>query len=249
MRLRYVVLLLVITMNYLTADDSISWEKFTSSLSRDKVVKLKKYHKEIVLIDESNTDTSFFRLGNGFSKEVRETINPLLDKVHYAYVQDILAYTDANSMANLDVFEVSLTHLSKELLGFNVYIEDNFSLWGHPRYHDRGYLYNLSTGEEYELDDILTFPEERALAIRDLVFKAQGEELKKLESGCFSHGIWDFTRWNFRNKGIAFMPTFPHIYSGCAEWILIPFSKLEKYRNPSFPYDFKKLESKIQIEE
>ncbi len=250
MRLRYLVLLLIITMSYLTANDSISWEKFTASLSRDKIVKLKNYKKEIVLIDESNADTSFFRLGNGFSKKERETINPILDKIHYSYVNDILNFTDENSTDNVDVFEVSLTHLSKELLGFNVYIEDNFSLGGHPRYYNRGYLYSLSTGEEYGLDDILTFSEDRALSIRDFVFKTAGERIAALEKESphcnYSNGeVWDFTRWNFRNRGIAFMPKFSYIYSGCEEWILIPFSKLEKIKKSSFSYDFKKLESKI----
>ena len=248
-------------------------EVFTSlrreflKFKRGKVQKFPKRKKELVWIEEEHTQSTMFRLGNGFSSSIRKKLNPVLDK---SQEQDALFELTCGSRwsygSGVESLVNEITYLSKDLLGYS-----NFSSYfcggAHPDFGTTHYLVDLHTGKYYALSDIVKFQqnvpkstdnwEERtkyselvARKLRELAFKAEGMELKeneKLEEDGYdpyqlSH--WEYMDWSYEKDGIRFFLDFctaARCFRG--DSYLIPFKLLSPYKNLDFSYAFKNTEA------
>ena len=231
---------------------------------RGKVQKFPKQNKELVWIEEEHTQSTMFRLGNGFSSNIRKKLNPILDK---SQEQDALFELTCGSRwsygSGVESLVNDVTYLSKDLLGYSSF-SSYFCGGAHPDFGTTHYLVDLHTGKYYALSDIVKFQknvpkstdkwEKRnkyselvAKKLRELAFKAEGMELKenkKLEEGDgydpYSISHWEYMDWSYEKDGIRFFLDFCTA-SRCfrGDSYLIPFKLLEPYKNPDFPYAFK----------
>lgn len=221
---------------------------------RDSVTKYK--GKELVWLHEKGSDVVFFRLGNGFSPLQLQKINPRLDAVHIENAMNELSCSSPWG-GSID-FSIDVNYLDDHLLGFNVFA--SWSCGGaHPDFGGTGYLLELNTGKQFDIDDILAFDasvttEDRsgfdkynkyrsdffAPKLMALMIKVHGFEKPKSEEDCdyTDSEIWDFPSWQFTEKGIEFTPIFARVMRACEDSYLIPFDLLKPYKNPEFPYNF-----------
>jgi len=215
---------------------------------RKRVEKLKESKKELVWIEELHSKTSFFRLGNGFSKTSRNSVNPTLDELQNEFSIAILTCTSSFIYGTgMEKIKAERTYLSSNLIGFEFFL--NYFCGGpYPDFNTRRHLYDLHTGKRYKLEDILTIannPEK----LRELAFKADGLELKAQESskndlknvGYDPYDLehWESIGWQYGKKGINIFLKF-RTYERCyrGDSFFIPFSLLKPYKNKSFPYEF-----------
>ncbi|HFU75413.1 MAG TPA: hypothetical protein ENK66_04125 [Arcobacter sp.] len=231
-------------------DEYDAFEKFRTKFlkfKRKKVEKLKGSKKELVWISEKHSGTSFFRLGNRFSKTSRNKVNPVLDELQNEFsVGTLSCASPFNYGTGMEAIETQLTYLSENLVGLSFFL--NYFCGGpYPDFNTRRHLYDLHNGKRYKLEDILTIanmPEK----IRELAFKANGMELKaqeKLKDDLQNGGYdpydlqyWEHVDWRYSKKGIEFFLSFStaeRCYRG--DSYFIPFSLLKPYTNKSFPYE------------
>ncbi|MCL1943888.1 MAG: hypothetical protein FWF54_10130 [Candidatus Azobacteroides sp.] len=217
--------------------------------------------KSFVWFKESHCNAPFFRLGNGFSTETLQAVNPKLDEIHlYNAISQLSCsaqwyYNEGNSIE----YTIRIEYLTDNLLGFSV-----FSSWfcggAHPDFGEVGYLLDLNNGKEYEIDEVLAFDqsvttesqggfsafsEYRSNYFGPGVFKLvnQIEKFEKPdpeEDDCDYTELeyWDFPSWHFTEEGIVFTPIFYRAARNCETGFLVPFSDLRKYKRAGFPYDF-----------
>lgn len=222
---------------------------------QDSVVKYK--DKEIDWFHETHSDVPFFSLGNGFSKDVKDRINPMLEDKRITEALNSLGCAGRWGDGEID-YTITVGYLDENLLGF--YVFTNYDCGGaHPDFGGEGTLLDLHNGNSYELDDIIAFDKsvtsekqsgfDTFSAYRTNFFAPQLMALQKTinkidtyrkEDECdyMNTDIWTFPSWNFTEKGIEFTPSFARVARACEEPFLIPFSKLAAYKNAKFPYKF-----------
>jgi hypothetical protein len=211
---------------------------------REKVEKLKTFKKELVWIEEAHSKTSFFRLGNGFSKASRNKVNPVLDELQNEFSTGTLSCASAFSYGTgMETIYAQRTYLSSNLIGIDIPL-NYFCGGAYPDFNIRRHLYDLHSGKKHKLEDILTIAKEPS-KIRDLAFKAEGMELKAQEPSKAGRGYdpydlehWEFMGWAYGKKGIDFFLNFctaERCYRG--DSYFIPFEMLKPYKNKSFPYE------------
>jgi len=221
-------------------------------------------NKHIEWFSEKHCDMRFFRLGKDFSESTKNIVNKKLKEIHLSEILDQLScalswYNKGNSI----YYEVSIGYIDDHLLGFQI-----FSYWDcrftHPDSSLSGYLIDLSDGKNYDIDDILSFDKSvttysdddndsafesfsnyRTNFFAPQLYKVMNSlyHFSKLKvDGCDYTNIehWDFPSWNFTSKGIEFTPSFNWNTRNCEGPFLVPFSKLKKFKNPKFPYNFPK---------
>lgn len=215
--------------------------------------------KQIIWFHEAKSGAPFFRLGNGFAKEIRERINPKLDALHISNALERLSCTSSFGEGMID-FTIEVTYLDPDLLGFNVF--SYYDCGGaHPDFGGEGYLLDLHTGKYYSIDEILAFDksvttEEQSgfdafsnyrntfFAPKLMALENQQHHFKKpvSEDDCdyLNEEVWDYPAWKFTEHGIVFSPSFPHVMAPCREDFILPFSRLAIYKHPRFPYAFPK---------
>lgn len=225
-------------------------------LVRDSVIRYK--NKEFVWFREKASDMSLFRLGNGFSPEQLKKINPLLDEIQLTEAMNQMSCSGFSG-GSID-FTVNISYLDEHLLGFRI-----FSSWfcggAHPDFGGQGYLLELNTGKQFDLDDILAFDTSAVSEARggfdrfsdyrnnffapkmlELMTQAQGFEKPKEEEedqcDYTDTEIWDYPSWEFGEEGISFTPIFGRAMRACEEAFLLTFEQLKAYKNPKFRYSF-----------
>lgn len=248
-------------------EDYYGDEKFY--LIKNKFLEFKKQkttvykNKEIVWYTEKHCDALFFRLGDTFSEKNRNIVNPVLEKTH---IKNTLAQLNCSSNFEYNTggnisFDTELTFLNSNLLGFKT-----SSSWycggAYPDNGTTGYLIDLNTGKNYEIDEIIAFdksvttekesnfdswvkyrqkyfaPKLYAIVNSEQHFKKPKETD---EDPCDMTDLdrwWGDETWVYTEKGIEFTPSLPHVIRACQETYLVPFEKLKKYKNPKFPYQF-----------
>nr|WP_288836971.1 hypothetical protein [uncultured Flavobacterium sp.] len=220
-------------------------------------------NKKIDWYSEKHCDAPLFRLGDNFPENNRKAVNPVLEKIH---IENILDQLNCSSSFEYNTgegiaYETSLTFLNSNLLGFKTSM-NWFCGGAYPDFGTKGYLIDLNTGKNYEIDDIIAFDKsvttekesgfDRYSKYRHDYFapklysivKAQ-QHFKKPkdneEEPCDMTDLnrWEFIDWIYIEKGIEFTPSFPHAMKGsCEETFLVSFEKLKKYKNPKFKYSF-----------
>jgi len=212
---------------------------------RVKVEKLKKRNKELVWIEEAHADTMFFRLGNGFSKISRTKVNPVLDELQNEFSAGTLSCASSwNYGTGMEPIKSDLTYLTDNLIGVSFFL-NYFCGGAYPDFNTRRHLYDLHSGKEYTLKDILTIANNPS-KLRELAFKAEGMELKAQAEADAKGGYdpyelsyWEYMSWQYEKKGIQFFLNFStpeRCYRG--DSYLIPFELLRPYKNKTFPYGF-----------
>ncbi|MCG2610864.1 hypothetical protein LZZ90_05040 [Flavobacterium sp. SM15] len=220
------------------------------------------FGKKIDWYSEKHCKMSFFRLSDNFSLTTRKKINPMLNTIQ---VEEVLSQLECSTRfaysegSGID-YSVKIGFLNKDLLGFEM-----FRAWdcggAHPDFGGQGYLIDLNTGKNFDLDQIIAF-DKSVTSDKDNNFSAYSEYRTKYfapklfelinesqhfkkpenseEDGCdyTDLEIWNFVSWNFTKDGIEFTPYFYRAARNCEEPFLIPFDSLKKYKNPTFPYTF-----------
>lgn len=218
--------------------------------------------KKIDWYSEKHCRVPFFRLSDDFSETVRQKINPKLNSLH---LEEVLSQLNCSnrfeySQGNNIEYTVKIGFTNKDLLGFEI-----FRSWdcggAHPDFGGQGFLYDLNTGKNYEIDEIIAF-DKSVTSDRDNNFDAysdyrtkyfapklfdlinQTQHFKKPaeddEEACDYTNLefWNFVSWNFTKDGIEFTPYFYRYARSCEEPFLVPFDAIRKYKNPLFPYNF-----------
>jgi hypothetical protein len=201
-------------------------------------------------------------LGDGFPEEVKNIINPVLNKFQCDNVLNQLGCSSGFEYSkgkNIE-YKIDINFINDNLLGFNT-----FSSWycggTHPDFGGQGTLLDLKSGEEYTIDDILAFDKSvtvenssnftkfssyRALFFAPKLYQIinKTEFFQKPDSDegdvCdyTSLEIWNFPSWNFTEDGIEFTPIFDRAMRSCEASFLVKFEDLKKYKKDSFPYNF-----------
>lgn len=220
-------------------------------------------NKEIVWYTEKHCNAPFFRLGDTFSEKNKNTVNPILEKIHIKNIIDQLnCSSDFNYNSGESItYDTSLTFLNNNLIGFKTSSE-----WycggAYPDNGTTGYLIDLNTGKNYEIDDIIAFDKsvttEKESNFDSWVKYRKNYFAPKLysiinseqhfvkpketdEEPCDLTNLdqwWGDETWVYTEKGIEFTPSFPHAMRACEETFLVQFEKLRKYKNPKFIYQF-----------
>jgi hypothetical protein len=218
-------------------------------------------NKQIVWYTEKHCNAPFFRLGDTFSEKSRNAVNPVLENIQ---IQNTIWQLNCssdwyyNTGENIS-FETELTFLNNNLLGFKT-SSDWYCGGAYPDNGTTGYLIDLNTGKNYEIDEIIAFdksvttekesnfhiwvkyrqnyfaPKLYAIVNSEQHFKKPKETD---EDPCDMTDLdrwWGDETWIYTEKGIEFTPSFPHAMRACEETFLIPFEKLKKYKNTKFPY-------------
>lgn len=220
-------------------------------------------NKQIFWYTEKHCDAPFFRLGDTFSEKSKNAVNPVLENIQ---IQNVISQLNCssdwyyNTGGNIE-YNTELTFLNSNLLGFKT-----SSSWycggAYPDNGTTGYLIDLNTGKNYEIDEIIAFDKsvttekesnfDTWVKYRENYFapklfalvNAEQHFVKPKDNEEDSCDMTDLDRWwgdetwVYTEKGIEFTPSFPHVIRACAETYLVPFQKLRKYRNPKFPYQF-----------
>ena len=227
-------------------------------LRRDSTTNMKS--KMFVWFSETHCNMSLFRLGNGFSKQTLEIINPKLDSIHFIEIINQLtcsSYENSSSGSNIS-YTTDISHLNENLLGFSIL--SYYDCGGaHPDGGSQGYLLDLHSGKRYSLDEILAFHSsvtveneknfnqfstyrEKYLAPQLLKLETSAHHFTKpkTEDDCdyTDPDVWQFPSWSYTEKGIEFTPIFARVMRACEEPFLVPFSALKPFKNPKFPYSF-----------
>ena len=218
--------------------------------------------KKILWFSEKHCDSRFFRLGDSFSEKTRALVNPILEKIHLENTLSQLNCTsrfDYNTGNGIE-YTPNITFLNSNLFGFNV-----FSSWdcggAHPDFGGMGYLIDLNNGKSYSIDDILAFDKSVtnekkggfdafskyrtsffAPKLLALINERQHFKKPKEDDGECDYtdlDSWNFPSWSYTQNGIEFTPYFYRAARSCEEPFLVPFAKLEKYKNKAFVYSFK----------
>ena len=206
------------------SSDSIAYHKKCISLmkfKRDSVQTIGK--KQIVWLTESISNTSFFRLGNGFSKETLEYVNPKLDSLHYNLI---------------DNFEFGECHYV-EITNINVqFVNDNVLSFTYDYYFDCGGAHpaegivskniKLKNFKEIKLENYYN-----EFSRYDLLKEVYKDNYQPEVEDCDlfdGTGNWEYSDWFITPTGISFIPSLPHVAAVCMEVMEIPYSDLEKYK-------------------
>lgn len=205
-------------------------------LKRDSVTSKK--GKSFVWFSETHCEAALFRLGNGFSKQTLELINPRLDSIHFQQIFEQLtcaSYENVSSGSNI-YYQTDISYLSEDLLGFSIF--SAYDCGGaHPDQGSQGYLVDLHSGKFYDLEDAYNISAASLLKLENSIHQFKKPKSDD-ECDYTDAEIWKYPSWNFTEKGIEFTPIFPRFMRACEEDFLIPFSALKPFRKASFPYSF-----------
>jgi len=249
-------------------DKDDAFENFRTKFlkfKREKVEKLKESKKELVWIEEMHSKTLLFRLGNGFTSESRNKLNPILDKLQKLDASTSLGCSTSYFYGTgIESLASSVGYLSDNLINFSQSIS-YYCGGAHPDFGTIHYLYDLHSAKKYSLEDILVFQKNtphnnedgendkwyeyidniRAKKLRELAFKSKNIPLKAEKvtenNGYDAYNLihWKFVDWSYEKKGIRIYLDFcsaDRCYRG--DSFLISFKLLKPYKNKSFPYKF-----------
>ena len=214
-----IILLTMLSVNQSLAD-------FVENMIEEKVQNID--GKNIIWMKDKHSKISFIRLGKGFSAKQRETINPFLRKEHIRHIKSI-------DMRNS--FDAKIVFLSKNIIELRV---DDMA-YGYYLYYD------LNRAKRYSENDIFVFKEDEngASIIIDLIFEKNGwkEEDKKVTScqDYSKNAEREELKGYFTDIGFVFRGMEDGLLNKCDSKFLIPYEKLERYRNRDFPYNFEEL--------
>lgn len=218
-------------------------------------------------VSETHARSFGFFLGESFDSLTRKKMHEPLEKILLENALSQLSCAsewDYNTGNGIE-YTIELTYLDRNLLGFE--ISAGWDCGGaHPDFGTEGYLFNLSTGQNYDIDEIVAFGKvvvyndgnegsdnfSEFSEYRDTYFAPQLVALMReiyhiktptedADDPCdyTDPSNWDFPSWIFKEDGIVFIPIFARVARACETTeFIIPFETLKKFKNPSFPFDF-----------
>lgn len=224
-------------------------------------------NKHFQWVSETHCNSFGFFPGEDFDSTVRNTLQAPLEKLLLENTLKQLScasefeYNTGNGIE----YSITLTYLDQSLIGFK-----KSSGWfcggAHPDFGTCGYLFDLSNGKSFDIDEIVAFDSSVVIydekldnfsayttyrrdyfapAIVDLLQSVYNIEMSDDgdEYGCnySDPQNWEFGNWIYQEDGIVFIPSFARVARACeTEQFVIPFSYLKKSKNAYFPYDFPK---------
>jgi len=173
--------------------------------------------KELVWLTEKHSGKSLFRLGNGFTKEEREFVNPRLDAIQkqFAIIGLDCSWAD---------FEIEIELISDRFISISEF-SSIYCGGAHPNHNNAGYNFDLKNLKQLiKITDL--YP---GLNYYELLkTKYDNDSEQQIECDYFTYGkeIWDYCSWIITEKGISITPTYPHVLAPCETGFLLTFEEL-----------------------
>ncbi len=114
--------------------------------------------KNLRWVHEKHGDTYGFYLSTDFDPAAQKRINPQLEEILVRNAMDQLSCSssfDYSSGGNIE-YTITPDFLDKNLLSFAIW-SSYYCGGAHPDFGKTGYLFDLNTGKDYSLEDILVF--------------------------------------------------------------------------------------------
>lgn len=114
--------------------------------------------KNLRWVHEKHGDTYGFYLSTDFDPAVQKRINPQLEEILVRNAINQLSCSssfDYSSGGNIE-YTITPDFLDKNLLSFTIW-SSYYCGGAHPDFGKTGYLFDLNTGKDYSLEDILVF--------------------------------------------------------------------------------------------
>lgn len=114
--------------------------------------------KNLRWVHEKHGNTYGFYLSSDFDPAVQKRINPKLEEILVRNAMDQLGCSssfDYSSGGNIE-YTITPDFLDKNLLSFTIW-SSYYCGGAHPDFGKTGYLFDLNTGKDYSLEDILAF--------------------------------------------------------------------------------------------
>lgn len=200
-----------------TTKDFQDFKQKRLKFKRDSVEKYDA--KEIVWLTEKYSKQSFFRLGNGFSKDQRDFLNPKLDFIQRDYAETSLDCDFAEIYTEIEL-------ISDEYLSFLEHIS-TYCGGVHPNTGYRGYTFDLEKNTEIDkISDLHPYLDWYEL----LKKKYQNDESLQPECDYFldHKEVWKYVDWVFTEKGITIIPEFAHALAPCEIEFYLTYKELEE---------------------
>lgn len=223
-------------------------------LTYDSVINYK--NKNFHLVKEKHSNISFFRLGNNFPENSRDSVNKTLEKIHIKMALKELRCTKTYLRVDEKNVKSSfkITYLDTNLIGYSVDWSSRCDLYKPDNYKE-SLLIDLNNGTPYELDDIISFDKSvtteksdgiyKFIKYREQYFAPEIYQIvnKKYNlsqdkfNECNYNFIanWSIVEWVYSEKGIEIVSSY--FKNNCGETFLLDFESLKKYKNPKFKYN------------
>lgn len=206
--------------------------------------------KKIRWYREGLSGLRLFRIESGYAPAAMARANHALAEQQWRSVNDWLGCTDTDGLPGIE-----MTRTDPPWLGAHVMSYTSSSSWycahaAHPDFGTEGHSFDMATGRELTLDDVLRFGTARApaqdsdrwLAYRDKVFARSVVALlrryhpremampKRADDNCdYSQAyVWKFPSWSLSAKGLWVGAVFARVERVCdsPEWAIIPWTRL-----------------------
>lgn len=177
-------------------------------------------NRQLVWFTEKYSKKSLFRLGNGFTKEQRQFLNPKLDSIQFRHAEIELE-------CGVDNLSIGYSLISNKYIS----LIENYSLFcggAHPIYGQEGYNYDIKN--LIELKNInQVFPS------LDYYSKLKNKYIddSDLQDECeyfdeYSNDYWEYATWFLTEKGITIIPEYPHALTPCEEEFELTYEEIKK---------------------
>lgn len=203
----------------------------------------------VTWLRDTITGFAFIRVNKNASVKGIDSLNYFLETLQFS---EILSYLDCNGSEYTS--GMNGVYIRGHMMSFSIF--NSYECGGaHPDFGSTGYTFNMETGKQMLLTDFLFFGKTEAdYSSKDsyklgsdvmgpnivkLLNKLYPEEMKKPEDeddpcDYSSSDVWDYSPWYLTENGLYLYPYF-YRYARCcdgAEFSVIPYKTLEKYKNP-----------------
>jgi hypothetical protein len=218
-------------------------------------------------ISEVHSYAYGFYLDSTFSIKTLQIMNPVLEEILFDESLNELTCTSDwqyNTGGGIEM-SVDFHYLDQELFSFSIF--HYWSCGGpHDDFGKTCYLLDLSNGKNYSLEEVLSFDSSRVIYAEEetnfqafsdyrsnflaphliqllldqhLIYPDVSEEEDLCMNLCNLPESWTYPDWEYTKVGILFSPSVSRFARVCeTDSYLLPFSVLEKWKVPSFPYTF-----------
>lgn len=197
---------------------------------------------------------SLFRIESGYPVDALGRLNANLERQHWAEVSAWFSCTGFDGGTGMDISEVRAIWLSGDFVSYAWNSSWSCAGAAHPDFGVQGHTYDVRTGRELDLDDVLHFgdapvpaPDSDAFyTYRSDVFgpaivklmrrlhpgemPAEGARPSEDSDEC-DYGdpdVWDFPSWYLTKDGLYLSAIFPRVNRACdsPDWSVIPWSAI-----------------------
>ncbi|MFM2372527.1 MAG: hypothetical protein RIS85_2249 [Pseudomonadota bacterium] len=199
---------------------------------------------------------SLFRIESGYPAEALRRLNTMLERQHLREVSVWFGCPGFDGAPGMDISEAGTPWLSENYVSYDWTSSWTCAGTAHPDFGSEGHTYDVRTGREIALDEILHFgstapPAEgddkfytyrgevfapavvallRKLYPEEFPARTAGEQVADDECDYGDAEVWAFPSWYLDGDGLHLGAVFPRVMRACdtPEWSIIPWDHLPK---------------------